>query len=78
MESLSKQGRLSINGKSLFRDMRNAVICDLVNGGASVGDFKFPRGLGANLAKKCKISKSTVSNLWAKYNKTFPLLLVNQ
>lgn len=73
MESLSKQGRLNINGKSLSRDMRNAVICDLVNGGASVGDLKFPRGLGANLAKKYKISKSTVSNIWRKYNENFSI-----
>lgn len=73
MESLSKQGRLNINGKSLSRDMRNAVICDLVNGGASAGDLKFPRGLGANLAKKYKISKSTVSNIWRKYNENFSI-----
>lgn len=51
--------------------MRNVVICDLVNGGVLVGDFKFFCGLGVNLVKKYKILKLIVLNFWVKYNENF-------
>ncbi|XP_062566090.1 uncharacterized protein LOC134228449 [Saccostrea cucullata] len=71
METVNQRGRPYVKGKALSKDMRSLIINDLIQGGAVKGNPTIPRGLGVELSRKFKVSKSTVSNLWKKYNEKF-------